>query len=50
MVITVEQEGRPGMTQVYRLDPEAKRLYVTLRLPVLGPGGEKVIRLVYESA
>ncbi len=50
MVITLEQEGRPGMTQVYRLVPAEKRLYVTLRLPGRGPGGEKVIRLVYESA
>ena len=50
MVITLEQEGRPGMTQIYRLVPSEKRLYVTLRLPVRGPGGEKVIRLVYESA
>lgn len=50
MVVTLEQEGRPGMTQVYRLVPSEKRLYVTLRLPTRGPGGEKVIRLVYESA
>jgi hypothetical protein len=50
MVITLEQEGRPGMTQVYRLVPEERRLYVTLRIPTRGPGGEKVIRLVYESA
>jgi hypothetical protein len=50
MVITLEQEGRPGMTQIYRLVPEENRLYVTLRLPMRGPGGEKVIRLVYESA
>jgi hypothetical protein len=50
MVITLEQEGRPGMTQVYRLVPAEKRLYVTLRLPGRGPGSEKVIRLVYESA
>jgi len=50
MVITLEQNGRPGMTQSYRLDPEAKRLYVTLRIPTRGQGAEKVIRLVYESA
>jgi hypothetical protein len=50
MVITLEQENRPGMTQIYRLAPAEKRLYVTLRLPGRGPGGEKVIRLVYESA
>lgn len=38
------------MTQVNRLVPEEKRLYVTLRIPTRGPAGEKVIRLVCESA
>jgi hypothetical protein len=49
IVVALQQQGRPGMTETYRLASEEKRLYVTLRLEPTGAGAVRVVRLVYEA-
>ncbi len=46
IVVTVQQTGRFGMTQTYRLDSQARILNVTLRLQPPS-GADRIVKLVY---
>jgi hypothetical protein len=46
LVVMIQQKGRFGMTQTYRLDPQERRLTVALRLEPPS-GADRLVTLVY---